>query len=191
MQLNGGVRFTEKGLKASLRAMHVQSELVSMTNENISGFDKVGYQRKDPVVSSFTEILGVHGLSQTVDDQVGRISLTENPLDFALAEKGYFQIQTPDGVQLTRDGRFRLDKEGNLLTLEDNKVLSTAGVPIVLPFIPDSIKDIKVNRKGDISVFNSKTNKMESLGRLGVVDSNGYVVMSPEVMQGYNEFSKS
>lgn len=189
MQINGGIRFTEKGLRASLRAMHVQSELVAMTNENINGFDKIGYQRKDPVVSSFTEFLGVHGLSQTVDDKVGRIALTDNPLDFALAEKGYFQIQTQDGIQLTRDGRFRLDKEGNLLTMEDNKVLSVSGTPIQLPFVPNNLKDLKVNRKGELSLYNQKTNKIENLGRLGVVDSNGYVVMEPEVMQGYNEFS--
>ncbi len=189
MQINGGIRFTEKGLRASLRAMHVQSELVAMTNENINGFDKIGYQRKDPVVSSFTEFLGVHGLSQTVDDKVGRIALTDNPLDFALAEKGYFQIQTQDGIQLTRDGRFRLDKEGNLLTMEDNKVLSVSGTPIQLPFVPNNLKDLKVNRKGELSLYNPKTNKIENLGRLGVVDSNGYVVMEPEVMQGYNEFS--
>ena len=88
MQINGGIRFCEKGLTASLRAMHVQSELIGMTNENITGFDKIGYQRKEPVVSSFTEYIGVHGLSQTVDDQVGRIQMSDNPLDLALANKG-------------------------------------------------------------------------------------------------------
>jgi len=189
MKINGGISFTEKGLRASLRAMHVQSELVSMTNENITGFDKIGYQRKEPVVSSFTEFLGVHGLSQTVDDQVGRIVLTESPLDFALAEKGYFEVQTEDGVKLTRDGRFKLDKEGNLLSLTDGKVLSAAGTPIKLPFIPQNLKDIKVNNKGEMSIYNPKTNKIENIGRLGVVDSNGYVVMAPQVMQGYNEYS--
>ena len=68
MIIHGGIRFSEKGITTSLRAMHVQSELIGMYNENIIGFDKIGYQRKDPVVSSFTEFLGVHGLSQTVDD---------------------------------------------------------------------------------------------------------------------------
>ena len=55
MQINGGVRFCEQGMKASIRAMHVQSELIGMINENVAGFDKVGYQRKEPIVSSFTE----------------------------------------------------------------------------------------------------------------------------------------
>ncbi len=189
MKINGGIRYCEKGLTTSLRAMHVQSELIGMYNENVSGFDKIGYQRQEPVVSSFTEFLGVHGLSKTTDDQVGRIMVSENPLDFALANKGYFQVQTQDGTKLTRDGRFKLDKEGNLLTLEDDKVLSNAGMPIKLPIVPEQLQDVKVNAKGLISVLNRDTNKFETAGYIGVVDTNGVVVMNPEIKQSYNEYS--
>lgn len=189
MKINGGIRYCEKGLTTSLRAMHVQSELIGMYNENVGGFDKIGYQRQEPVVSSFTEFLGIHGLSKTTDDKVGRISVSENPLDLALANKGYFQIQTADGTKLTRDGRFKLDKKGNLLTLEDDKVLSNAGVPIQLPVVPEQLQDVKINSKGLVSVLNRKTNKFETAGYVGVVDTNGVVVMNPEVKQGYNEYS--
>lgn len=189
MKINGGIRYCEKGLTVSLRAMHVQSELIGMYNENVNGFDKIGYQRKDPVVSSFTEFLGVHGLSQATDDKVGRIAMSDNPLDIAIAEKGYFQIQTAEGIKLTRDGRFKLDKEGNLLTIFDEKVLSSAGVPIQLPVVPEKLKDVKINDKGLVSVFNKETNKLEQAGYLGIVDANGAVVMEPHVKQGFNEYS--
>ena len=189
MKINGGIRYCERGLTASLRAMHVQSELIGMYNDNITGFDKIGFQRKDPVVSSFTEYIGIHGLSQTIDDKVGRINISDNPLDFALANKGYFQTQSEEGVKLTRDGRFKLDKEGNLLTLENEQVLSNAGVPIKLPVVPEQIKDVRVNAKGEISVLNRKTNKFEQAGTIGVVDANGVVVIDPQVKQGYNEYS--
>lgn len=189
MKINGGIRYCEKGLTTSLRAMHIQSELIGMYNENVGGFDKIGYQRQEPVVSSFTEFLGIHGLSKTTDDKVGRISVSENPLDLALANKGYFQVQTADGTKLTRDGRFKLDKQGNLLTLEDDKVLSNAGVPIQLPVVPEQLQDVKINSKGLVSVLNRKTNKFETAGYVGVVDTNGVVVMNPEVKQGYNEYS--
>ena len=189
MKINGGIRYCEKGLTASLRAMHVQSELIGMYNENVTGFDKIGYQRKDPVVSSFTEFIGVHGLSQTVDDKVGRITMSDNPLDIALANKGYFQTQGENGVKLTRDGRFKLDKSGNLLTLQDERVLSAAGTPIQLPLVPEKIEDVKVDAKGIVSVLNRQTHKFELAGRLGVVDANGLVVTDPQVKQGYNEYS--
>lgn len=189
MQINGGVRFCEQGIKASIRAMHVQSEVLGMINENVAGFDKVGFQRREPVVSSFTEYIGIHGLSQTVDDQVGRIMVSKNPLDITMANKGYFQVQTPEGVRLTRDGRFKLDKFGNLLDLEDNPVLSDAGMPITLPVVPDNPSEVVVNSKGRISVYDKADGSLIDAGYLGIVDSNGMAVLNPDVKQGYNEHS--
>ena len=189
MQINGGIRICEPGMKASIRAMHVQSELLGMINENVQGFDKVGFQRREPVVSSFTEYIGVHGLSTTVDDKVGRIMVSKNPLDISMANKGYFQIQTPEGVKITRDGRFKLDKAGNLLNLEDCPVLSDAGMPIKLPIVPDDPTQVVVNTKGKISVYSKEQNKLVDAGYLGIVDSNGVAVINPDVKQGYNEFS--
>ena len=189
MQINGGVRFCENGMTASLRAMHVQSEILGTINENVAGFDKVGYQRREPVVSSFTEFIGVHGLSQTVDDQPGRIMVSKNPLDITMANKGYFQVQTPEGVRLTRDGRFKLDKFGNLLDLEDNPVLSDAGLPIQLPVVPDNATEVVINTKGKIGVYDKSTGGLIDAGYLGIVDSNGMAVLNPDVKQGYNEHS--
>lgn len=189
MKLYGGVNLIEKGLTNSLRAMHLQSELLAISNENIYGFDKVGYQRKDPVVSSFSEFLGVHGLSTAVDDSVGRIIVSDSPLDLAIAKKGYFQYQTPDGVRLTRDGRFKYDKDGNFLTLDNSKVLANDGTPIKFHVVPQKPTDVKVEANGDVSVFNPKTCKLEYVATLSVVSSRGVAVLNPDVKQGYNENS--
>ena len=189
MQINGGVRFCEPGMRSSIRAMHVQSEILGMINENVAGFDKVGFQRREPIVSSMTEYIGIHGLSATVDDQVGRIMNSGNPLDITMANKGYFQIQTPQGVQLTRDGRFKLDKDGNLLSLEDYPVLSDAGMPIKLPVVPDNPSEVIVNTKGKVSVYDKNSLQLVEAGNLGIVDANGMAVLNPDVKQGYNEYS--
>lgn len=189
MRLNAGVNYIENGLTTSLKAMQVQSALVDIANDNVAGFDKVGYQRKEAVVSSFIEYLGADGISTTVDDKVGRLINTGNPLDLAIATKGYFQIETPEGVSLTRDGRFKVDKNGNLLTLNDSKVLSNNGMPIKLDIIPENLDQIVVNSKGGLSVFNKKTNQLELVANIGVVDSNGALVMNPEVKQKYSEYS--
>ena len=189
MQINGGVRFCEQGMKASIRAMHVQSEILGMINENVAGFDKIGFQRREPVVSSFTEYIGIHGLSNTIDDQPGRIMVSKNPLDIAMANKGYFQVQTANGVKLTRDGRFKLDKLGNLLDLQDNPVLSDSGMPITLPVVPGNASEVAINEKGKISVYDKASKQMLEAGYLGIVDSNGMAVLNPDVKQGYNEHS--
>ena len=189
MKINGGIRFIENGITASIRAMHVDSELIAIANENVTGFDKVGYQRKESVVSSLTEFLGVHGLSTTIDDKIGRMNISENPLDISIASKGYFQIESKDGIKITRDGRFKYDKEGNLLTLDDSKVLSNTGTPIKLHVVPDEPKQVRINGKGLVSVFNKETGKLENVAYLGIVDTNGALVIEPQVKQGYNEFS--
>lgn len=189
MRINGGIFYNENGLTTSIRAMHLDSELIGISNENIGGFDKVGYQRKEAVVSSFAEFLGVHALSTTKDDKVGRIAVSDNPLDIALANKGYFQTESKNGIKLTRDGRFKIGKDGSLLTLEDAHVLSSAGTPIQLPFVPQDLKQIKIDKSGKISLFNPDTNKLMNVGQIGVVDTKGILVMDPNVKQGYNEFS--
>ena len=145
MRINSGIFYNDTGLTNSIRAMHLQSELLGIRNENVGGFDKVGYQRKEPVVSSFTEFMGVNALSTTLDDKVGRISVSDNPLDIAIANKGYFQVESENGIKLTRDGRFKVGNDGSLLTLEDAHVLSSSGIPIKLPFIPQNLRHIKVH----------------------------------------------
>ena len=161
MKINGGVRFCEQGMKASIRAMHLQTEIIGLIGDNINGFDKVGFQRRDPVVSSFSEYIGIHGLSKAVDETVGRIAVSENPLDVAICTQGYFQIDSPEGVRLTRDGRFKYDKEGNLLTVDDARVLSASGTPIKLHVVPEKEQDVIINSKGQISVYNKETKQVE------------------------------
>lgn len=189
MKLNAGVRYEKDGLRTSLQAMQVQTELINIANENVTGFDKIGYQRKEPIVSSFSEYLGVDGVSTTVDDKVGRIAISSNPLDMAIASQGYFQIQSRDGLRLTRDGRFKLDKDGNLLTLDDSRVLADNGSAIKLHIVPQNPKEVVVDEKGALSVFNKKTNELEYVAKIGVVDSNGSLVVNPTVKQGCNEYS--
>lgn len=189
MKLHGGINLIDNGLRNSLQAMHVQTELLAISNDNVHGFDKIGYQRKDPVVSSFTEFLGIHGVSTAIDDQVGRISASESPLDFAIAKKGYFQYLSPDGVRLTRDGRFKLDKYGQLLTQDNSKVLANDGTPIRLHVVPQKESDVKVEPNGDLYVFNPNTCKLEYVATMSVVSSRGIAVLNPDIKQGFNEYS--
>ena len=187
--INGGIHYTERGIVQNIRAMRMQTVLMGITNENVVGFDKIGYQRKIPVVSSFAEFIGEHAISTTTDDSVGRLGLTKNPLDIALAEKGYFQILTEEGIKLTRDGRFKLNKQGELLSLEGGKVLNNMGQPLVLPLVPEKLDDITVDLNGVVRVLDLKTNKFETAGTLSVVTQDGVAVIAPNVRQGYNEFS--
>lgn len=190
MRLQGGVSLSKTGLGMSISAMHLGMEIMGIGSENVTGSDKVGYQRKEPVVSSFAQYLGIHALSTAVDDQVGRIIISQSPLDCALSEKGYFQLLHKDGtIELTRDGRFHLDKDGNLLSVKGHNVLSAGGQPIVFPVVPDELKDVKISKEGNISIFNAQTRKMVDAGKIAVVSSEGAIVTEPCVEQQCLEYS--
>lgn len=184
-----GINYTNRGILDNIRAMRMQMALMEITNENVVGFDKIGYQRKIPVVSSFAEFMGEKAISTTVDDTVGRLVYTENPLDVALAEKGYFQVLTTDGVKLTRDGRFKMNKDGEILSLDGNKVLTDMGTALKLPVVPEKLSDITIDLNGLVSVLDNKTRKFIQAGKLSVVSQDGIAVLTPNVRQAYSEYS--
>lgn len=189
MKLYGGIDLGEGGMVTSLRCMHLQNEIMSIINDNVQGFNKIGYQRKVPVVSSFSEYIGAHGLSQNVDEEVGRIKITKKPLDIAIASEGYFQVLTPEGIKLTRDGRLKLDQEGNLLSLEDYKVLSKEGNPIKFDKIPKELEDIKIDRDGVVRYLDKETLKLKKVDTISLVTSEGVILERPDIKQGYLEES--
>lgn len=62
-----------------------------------------------------------------IDFSQGAIRQTGNPLDVAINGSGFFAVQTPDGVQYTRQGSFRLNDEGVLITPDGYPVLGEGG----------------------------------------------------------------
>lgn len=53
----------------------------------------------------------------------GSLKQTGGRLDFALEGKGFFEIATPSGTQLTRAGNFTIDSNGGLVTKDGYAVL--------------------------------------------------------------------
>ncbi|MBR2068955.1 MAG: hypothetical protein IJ877_04250 [Candidatus Gastranaerophilales bacterium] len=186
----GAINFEGGGIAQSINAMQLEMNIMGIFSENVLGFDKVGYQKKEAVISSFAEYIGSNALSYNVDNQVGRLSMTERPLDLALSEKGYFQVLNNDGsIELTRDGRFKLNKDGELLTQTDQKVLSSGGAPIVFPRVPEKLESIKIGLDGKIGIFDDETRGLVPAGTIGVVSDDGTLVSENCVRQGYVENS--
>ena len=88
----------------------------------------------------------------------GPIKTTGNALDMAIQKEGYFVVDTPDGQQYTRNGRFRLDQEGQLVTQSGFPVLSSAGTPF---FLSPEDKDIVVAKDGTLSTNNGDLGKIK------------------------------
>lgn len=75
---------------------------------------------------------GVYQSYRRSDFSTGILRATGEPLDLAIAGPGFFAIQTPNGVQYTRDGHFGRDRENRLVTSEGLPVLGADGQPIVV-----------------------------------------------------------
>ncbi len=190
MTLQGRVTYDTDPMSIAVHGMTTQFYLLNFYANNIAHADVPGYQRKVPVVTSFAQYLGLKGIDTATDTSVGRIFNTGNPLDFALNTKGYFQKLHSDGrVELTRDGRFQLDKNGNLLSEDKMPILATDGKPIKLPFIPQSLDQIKVNSNGVIEVLNKQNGQTTNVAQIGVASSQGSLAAHVDMRQGYVEES--
>jgi flagellar basal-body rod protein FlgG len=76
--------------------------------------------------------LGVEEAGARVDLTQGALRMTDEPLDVALDGDGFFSVATANGVRYTRDGQFRVDAGGRLVTAVGDAVLGTNGRPIVV-----------------------------------------------------------
>lgn len=89
----------------------------------------------------------------------GRFEQTGASLDMAIAGSGYFVVQTPDGERYTRNGHFKLDDQGRLVTDDGFQVQSDAGAITLQP------------QEGDLRVGNDGTlsTDLQLLGKIRVV----------------------
>jgi flagellar basal-body rod protein FlgG len=76
--------------------------------------------------------LGVEEAGTHVDLTQGALRMTDEPLDLALDGDGFFTVSTANGVRYTRDGQFRVDAGGKLVTAVGDTVLGTNGRPLVV-----------------------------------------------------------
>lgn len=106
------------------------------------------------------KIAYVRDIATVRDMSEGPLQSTGNPLDLAINGEGFFTLETDQGEAYTRNGRFQLDQEGQLVNQRGESVLSDGGQPFF--FGPDD-KNIVVARDGTISTNNG------DVGRLAIV----------------------
>jgi flagellar hook-basal body protein len=67
-----------------------------------------------------------------IDFHEGQIQSTGRELDASIDGRGFFEIETTEGVRYTRNGQFSRRVDGTLVTADGAVVRSDAGTPIVL-----------------------------------------------------------
>jgi flagellar basal-body rod protein FlgF len=151
--------------QAALRR-HMDVIAHNIANANSTGFkgQKMMFTEhmvKSKGADSFipAKLAFVRDIATFRDTSEGPMTSTGNPLDIALKGDGYFAVRTPEGERYTRNGHFRLDAGGQLVTEEGHSVLSAGGAPVF--FAPEDTQ-ITIARDGSISTENGQ------LGRLMV-----------------------
>jgi flagellar basal body rod protein FlgG len=87
---------------------------------------------------------------QWTDFAQGLLEPTNNPLDFGISGKGFFVVQGNSGPLYTRNGNFRFDTKGQIVSSEGYPLLQQNGQPFQL----NASLPIQVSRAGEISQNN-------------------------------------
>lgn len=124
------------------RQMTLKRQMDVIAN-NIANSDTVGFKveslmlREDvqqpslkPGLQPAEKISFVHDAGVSIDYNQGALKQTGGVYDLGLRGDGFFQVQTAGGNRLTRDGRFTLNAQSQLVDVAGNLVLGSGGQPI-------------------------------------------------------------
>ena len=214
-------------------AMVTQFNILDTTTNNLANINTSGYKRDGVIVGDFERIMqdkrdelplenstdkSAKFLNRTInkvprivdryiDFSPGNIKYTGNPLDIALKEnETFFAVSTPNGVKLTQESSFTLNKEGEIVTKEGYKLqpsdfMQSENNSIRVP--PNST--VKIDDEGTVyangksigKIFVGKVKNINEVSKLGdnlydVKDMQNRLVSVEEgslVSQGYKTMS--
>ena len=178
----------------------------NLANINTAGFkrDTVHMEEFRMPIAQMTELRGqdkalsyVHDRAVLNNMSAGAMKQSGNELDVAINGKGWFAVNTPDGERYTRNGEFKLNNAGTLVTNDGYPVLGTGGQ---ISFGPNETQ-INIARDGTISSsegvkgqlrvvsFNEEQNLNKEGFNLFKTEDQPVPVEQPNVMQGIVEGS--
>lgn len=128
----------------------------------------------------------------------GGLRQTGGQLDLAVEGEGFFQVETPAGLRLTRNGAFFATPEGDMVTADGYRVLDAGGAPVFLPLdageivvAPDGTLSADGNPVAQIGLFT-----VENVADLTRDDGVSFApegpvlpVETPRILQGFLEAS--
>jgi len=136
----------DSGYYAACAGLNAQTQALELVANNLANLGTAGYRGQHStfrslltgsgavpwnVVNAAVNNFGVLGGSR-VDLSSGSLVSTGDPLDLAVAGKGFFVVQSGSQVLYTRNGGFHRTADGQLLTAQGDVVLGELG-PLRLP----------------------------------------------------------
>jgi len=171
---------------------------------NMANASTVGFKREASVFTEYVEARGdqpsvslasLRGHYPVLSD--GSYAETGATFDFALIGEGFFAVETPSGMMLTRNGSFQLNPDGQLITSDGHAVLDEGGGTIDIPpeaeaivVAPDGTVSIDGLAQARLGVFSAPEMGLVRTGDNLWKPTEGYqFVDTPQIRQGYLEQS--
>lgn len=121
-----------------LSAQQVLQKRMDTTANNLANMTTAGFKVEHVVTRDLTEKPATAAEKPTEvsfadawmlqrDFSTGPMEMTGNVLDFALDGEGFFTVQTAAGQAYTRDGRFSLNDQGEVVTRNGERVMGEGG----------------------------------------------------------------
>lgn len=137
------------------RQSGLMREMRNVAN-NIANISTTGFRKEGVIFAEHVATLDGAEPSLSMAHASGRlVNLAQGPLtqtgatfDLAIEGDGFFQLETPQGNQLTRAGSFTPSQEGELVSPEGHRLLDLGGAPI---FVPTDARRVAVAQDGTIS----------------------------------------
>ncbi len=164
----------QTGLYVAVSSQMALEKRMNTLADNVANSSTVGFRSTEV---KFNQLIGdtrpakvsfVSEGQEFLNTNNGGLNRTGNQLDFAIKGDAWFQIDTPGGTALTRDGRFTLTESGDLVTLRGYPVLDAGGAPIQLN---SQASEIKVGADGAIQQDGTQ---VAALGLYEANFSNGF-----------------
>ena len=166
-----------RGIYQAAGSMLVNQFYLENIGQNMANLNTPGYKRSTPVQRTFPEILlycrgktdspgktglqplGPAALNVAVDETPlihldGALQQTGEQLDLALQGEGFFVLETPAGPGYSREGRFRLNADGELVNFVGYRVLGENG-----PLAPGE-GSLTVDRAGNVYVQGERLDRL-------------------------------
>ena len=187
---------------SSLSALRHQMDVIA---NNIANANTTAYRAERVLFEEYLADIGSRQTASFVLDRgvlrdtgEGPISPTGSPMDMAISGKGYFVVETDDGLRYTRNGHFKLDGQGTLVNVSGHPVLDVNGESVQLGagehsfnVSADGVVSTKSGRFGRLDIVSFENEQQLSKVGDGLYATDAEPIPAPEarILQGMIEGS--
>ena len=154
-----------------MQAMQVLNQTQDVTADNLANINTPGFKGNKVFYNLMRDELNgeeiIRSVPQShVDLSQGILEPTGNELDIAINGEGFFMVEEDGQKFLTRDGRFRMDSDGNLVNGNGAGVLGESGPINLSELFRTNNNDggsvmLEISKDGSIKINNKVIDKLQ------------------------------